>query len=64
MVSFHMFAVVLILMAWGGLNINWNDLRPLSTLIVLVILEAVILNDFRGFYFECDKEEESMKGKD
>jgi hypothetical protein len=61
---FPLFAVVLTLMAWVGLKINWNDFRPFTTLVFLAILETLILNDFRGFYFECDREEESMKGKD
>lgn len=61
---FPLFVVVLILMAWVALNINWNDLRPLATLVFLVVLELIILSDFRGFYFQCGKEEVSMEGKD
>jgi len=61
---FPLFAVVLTLMVWVGSKIDWNDLRPITILVVLLILETLILNDFRGFYFQCDRDEESMKGKD
>lgn len=61
---FALFSVLLALMVWVGTSINWNDIRPISIMLLAVVFETLILNDFRGFYFECDREESSMKGKD
>jgi hypothetical protein len=61
---FALFVVVLTMIIWVGIKINWNDLRPIATILVAVGLVVVILKDFGGYYFECDKEESLMKGKD
>ena len=61
---FALYVVVLILLVWVGISINWNDFRPIFTLIAVVVLVMVIIHDFRGFYFKCDAEEQSMKEKD
>ena len=61
---FALFVVVLTMMIWVSVKIDWNDLRPIFTVVGTAALIAIILMDFRGYYFDCEKEEELMKGKD
>jgi hypothetical protein len=61
---FALYVVVLTLLIWVGVSMNWNDVRPIGTLVAVVVLMLITMKDFGGFYFHCDSEEESMKGKD
>jgi hypothetical protein len=61
---FALYIIVLTLLVWVGVKMDWNDYRPILTLVVGVVVVVIIVHDFWGFYFQCDREEESMKGKD
>ena len=62
---FALYVVVLILWFWVAVSIKFWSLRPLATFLATAIYILLIMRrDFGGFYFSCDSEEATMRGKD